>query len=100
MPVNSYFLAVIQEAVQNWDHPDFPYVQHLLTGIQSAVWITPELSHLRGTDSKATTSLLLALARQAGRYAAEGLEISARDCYYLMAKIRAEAIKVIETNPA
>ena len=88
---------MVQEAVTNWDHPDSPHIEHLLTGKQTAIWLTPEFSHLRGTDSKATTSLLLALARQAGRYSADGLEISAGDCYYLMAKIKGESIKVIET---
>lgn len=96
-PLNSYFLAVAHEAVENWDHPDRPHIEHLITGKQTAIWLTPEMQHLRGTDSRATTSLLLALARQAGRYDAEGLTISAGDCYYLMAKIRGECIKVIET---
>ena len=96
MPVNSYFQAVIHEAVQNFNHPESPNIQHLLTGKQDAVWITPELSHLSGTDSKATNALWLALCKQGARYNADGLEISAGDCMYLMAKIRKGEIKVIE----
>ena len=97
--INSYYLAVCQEAVMAWDHPDRPHIQHLVTGEQIAVWITADLAHLRGTDSRATTSLLLALARQAGRYEADGLSISAGDCYWLMAKIRGGSIMVIEKPP-
>lgn len=91
-------LAVAHEAVENWDHPDQPHIKPLLTGELHAVWMCPELSYLKGTDNRSTTSLLLALARQAGRYTAEGLNISARDCYWLMAKLRGGSLLVLSST--
>lgn len=90
-------LAVVHEAVEKWDHPDNHYVAPLLTGDAVAVWTCPEVPY-EGHDNRGSTSLILALARLAGGYIAEGLDISARDCFWLQAKLRAGSLQVISKH--
>ena len=87
------YLALCLDAAANWEHPWQDDLQPLMTGLHRVAWTGPGFP--KGHDNKAATSLLLALARQAGSYAAEGLEVSARDCWWLISHLRAESLTVI-----
>ena len=92
-PLHDGYLALCLDAAANWDHPWQDDLQPLMTGRHRVAWTGPGFP--KGYDNKAATSLLLALARQAGSYAAEGLEVSARDCWWLISHLRAETLTVI-----
>jgi|TARA_R100000482_G_scaffold53800_1_gene19283 hypothetical protein len=92
-PLHNGYLALCLDAAAAWDHPWQTDLQPLINGRQQVAWTGPGFE--KGHDNKAASSLLLALARQAGRYAAEGLEISASDCWWLISHLRAETLTVI-----
>ena len=92
-PLHNGYLALCLDAAAAWDHPWQTDLQPLISGRLQVAWTGPGFE--KGHDNKAASSLLLALARQAGRYAAEGLEISASDCWWLISHLRAETLTVI-----
>lgn len=92
-PLHSGYLALCLDAVAAWDHPWQKDIRPLLDNGYRVVWTWPGFE--KGWDNKPATALLLALARQAGRYAAEGLEISCRDCWWLISHLKAETLTVV-----
>ena len=87
-------LNVAREAVEQWEHPDRCYIAPLLTGDAVCVWTCPDVPY-EGHDNRASTSLILALARLMGGHWADGMVTSARDCAWLQAKLRAGCLQVI-----
>ena len=61
------------------------------------VWDDEALPRARGLGDSAL-ALLELLSLQAARYRAEGLEISAGDCHWIAAKVRAGSLRLITND--
>ena len=90
------YKALCLDAAAAWDHPNHGCLEPLFDGTYQVVWSWPGFE--KGHDNKPATALLLALARQAGRYAAEGLETDASDCWWLISHLRAETLTVVSAS--
>ena len=88
-------LATALDAVRRWDDRDHPYVAPLLTGDALAVWTCPEIPY-EGHDNRGSTSLIRALERHGNLCSDWGLEIDAKDCFWLSAKLRGGSLQVID----
>lgn len=105
-PLMDCYLAVVLEALESYSLTDEVLTRGLNNGTLVLAWTGPGLTIPRycGPDGnidrdraggKWAERIVCALARQAGRYAFDGLDISASDCWWLIAKIRAGALQVI-----
>lgn len=105
-PLMGCYLAVVLEALERYHATDEVLNRGLDNSTLVLAWTGPGLSVPRycGPDGnidrdraggKWAERIVCALARQAGAYAFDGLDISSSDCWWLIAKIRAGALQVI-----
>jgi hypothetical protein len=92
-PIHIGYLALCIDAITEWNHPHLGDASPLIDGRYSLVWSWPGFQ--RGHDNKPAAGLIQALSRQARSYSAQGLEISAKDCFWLISHLRAETLTVI-----
>jgi len=83
-------LALCLDAVDNYD------TEHrlgaLTSGVYRVAWTGPGFA--RGYDNRPASELIRCLAHQAKSYAVAGLGISANDCWWLIAHLKAETLTV------
>jgi len=90
-------LAVVLEALGNGTPEARKLGHELAKGHKAIAWTCPELPWLalRTTAAAAQLQLLTdALGAQAFAYAADGLHISAGDCWWLAAKLTGGALQI------
>ena len=108
-PLIGAYLAVVLEALERYHVTIEALNRGLDNGTLLLAWTCPELpapNYCRpgGEIDRDTPAgqwaerMVCALARQAGGYAAEGLDISACDCWWLIAKIRAGALQLVSAD--
>ena len=89
-PLHSGMLAVCLDAV---DHYDAEHrLDALVSGAYQVAWTGPGFA--RGWDNRPASELIRCLAHQAKAYAVAGLEISAKDCWWLISHLKAETLTV------
>lgn len=105
-PLIGAYAAVVFEALERYSLIDESLNRGLDNGTLQLVWTCPELPAPNycepgGNINRETPAgkwaerIVCALARQAGGYAADGLDISATDCWWLIAKIRGGLLQLV-----
>jgi hypothetical protein len=108
-PLIGAYVAVTVEALEHFNRAPQALVRQLDSGALLLVWSGPSLpppSYCRyggeiDTDTPAgdwAGRLIDALIEQADRYGAQGLDISACDCWWLVAKIRGGALQLVSAD--
>ena len=108
-PLMGCYLAVVLEALEGHNLVPAALLRGLDNGTLLLAWSGPALpppSYCQsgGQIDTLTTAgdwasrIVSALARQAGRYAYDGLDISQSDCWWLIAKIRAGALQLVSAD--
>jgi hypothetical protein len=108
-PLMGHYVALALEALEHHNLTPAALLQGLEAGTLALAWSGPALpppSYCKAggqidTDTPAgdwASRLVNALARQAGRYAYDGLDISQADCWWLIAKIRAGALQLVTAD--
>lgn len=89
-PLHSGMLALCLDAV-NYD-TERRLHDGLVSGAYQVAWTGPGFA--RGFDNRQACDLIQCLAHQARSYAVAGLEISAKDCWWLISHLKAETLTV------
>ena len=89
-PLYSGMLALCLDAVDNYDTEH--RLDALASGAYQVAWTGPGFA--RGWDNRPASELIQCLAHQAWAYAVAGLEISAKDCWWLISHLKAETLTV------
>lgn len=108
-PLIGAYVALALEALEEFNRTPAALLQGLNTGTLLLTWSGPCLpppSYCRAggaidTDTPAgdwAERLISALIDQAHRYGAQGLDISACDCWWLIAKVRAGALQLVSAD--
>lgn len=108
-PLIGAYAAVALEALERFNRTPQALTRQLNTGALQLVWSGPSLpppAYCRAggridTDTQSgdwAGRLIDALIEQADRYGAQGLDISACDCWWLVAKIRAGALQLVSAD--
>jgi hypothetical protein len=103
------YVAVVLEALEAHNLTPAPLLQGLENGTLLLAWsglALPPPSYCQSGGQIDTytpagdwaSRIVSALARQAGRYAYDGLDISQSDCWWLIAKIRAGALQLVSAD--
>lgn len=108
-PLMGAYVALVLEALDGYHVKIEPLSRGLEDGTLQLAWSGPLLPPPNycgagGNIDRDTPAgqwaerMVGALARQAGGYAFQGLDISARDCWWLIAKIRAGALQLVSAD--
>ena len=89
-PLHLGMLAVCLDAIDNYDAEH--RLDALVSGAYQVAWTGPGFA--RGWDNRPASELIRCLAHQAKAYAVAGLEISAKDCWWLISHLKAETLTV------
>jgi hypothetical protein len=104
-----HYVGLALEALKRHNLTPAALLRGLDDGTLLLVWSGPALPAPRycraggqidtdTTRGEWASRLVNALAREAGRYSAEGLDITQSDCWWLIAKIRAGALQLITVD--
>lgn len=108
-PLMGHYVGLAIEALERHNLTPAALLRGLQNGTLQIVWSGPALpppSYCRAggqidTDTIAgdwASRLVNALARDAGNYGAVGFDLTASDCWWLIAKVRAGALQVVTAD--